>query len=75
MAKSEDAKSTSAPQLTWSSFKVHPSSSESELDSTAYALEKFKLYETRAVRILDAFSVADNFVFGLIMEKFIDDEC
>ncbi|KAL9667250.1 hypothetical protein QQ045_001601 [Rhodiola kirilowii] len=51
MAKSEDSKSTSASQLpsAQSSLKAHRSSSDqSEPDSAAYALEKFKLYETRA---------------------------
>jgi len=32
------------------SSKIHPSNHPPEFDPTSYALEKFKLYETRAVR-------------------------
>lgn len=34
---------------TSTSAKVHPSNDPPELDPDSYALEKFKLYETRAV--------------------------
>lgn len=37
------------PPTTSTSAKVHPSDDPPELDPDSYALEKFKLYETRAV--------------------------
>lgn len=41
---------------TSASAKVHPSNDPPELDPDSYALEKFKLYETRAVSVTHPFN-------------------
>lgn len=52
------------------SSKVHPSNDPPELDPDSYALEKFKLYETRAVKFNFNFNFFTDFRF--INLTFID---
>jgi hypothetical protein len=68
MSKSENSELSSSKSKTTGlgstttttslSSKVHPSNDPPELDPDSYALEKFKLYETRAVtKILKFYSI------------------
>lgn len=57
MSKSENKKNMATSASTTSaSAKVHPSNDPPELDPDSYALEKFKLYETRAVSVTHPFN-------------------
>lgn len=52
MAKSENSKPNSnIPPYVPSSAKVHPSN-DPEVDPSSYSVEKFRLYETRQVRLI-----------------------
>jgi hypothetical protein len=77
MSKSENSELSSSKSKTTGlgstttslSSKVHPSNDPPELDPDSYALEKFKLYETRAVTKILKF----NSIFVFITNfNFID---
>lgn len=64
MAKPERAKSSSAnlpPSFSSNSSKIHPANDpEGPPDPNSYSLEKFRLYETRAVSWINFFALGSQ---------------
>jgi hypothetical protein len=82
MSKSENSELSSSKSKTTGlgsttttsvSSKVHPSNDPPELDPDSYALEKFKLYETRAVTKILKFNSIFVFITNFnFIDSFID---